>query len=88
MLTPAVCDPLGIIYTKPNPKVAEHGGISSDDRLVACFASNPKLKKGSFSQRVYTTQVAPTILNALGLDADSLQGVQKKGTQVLPGFNH
>ncbi|KAK5757682.1 hypothetical protein LTS12_012141 [Elasticomyces elasticus] len=77
---------LGVIYTTSSKKVAEHGGISSDDRLVACFASNPRLKREVFSQRVYTTQVAPTVLKALGLDPGALQGVQKEGTNLLPGF--
>jgi hypothetical protein len=35
---------------------------------------------------VETTQVAPTILAALGLDPNSLQSVQIEGTQVLPGL--
>ncbi|KAK5701183.1 hypothetical protein LTR17_022800 [Elasticomyces elasticus] len=77
---------LGVIYTTSSKKVAEHGGISSDDRLVACFASNPRMKRELFSQRVYTTQVAPTVLKALGLDPSALQGVQKEGTNLLPGF--
>ena len=36
---------------------------------------------------VETTQVAPTILQALGLDPDGLDAVQKEGTPVLPGLN-
>ena len=37
-------------------------------------------------QPVETTQVAPTILQLLGLDPNSLQAVQQEGTQVLPGI--
>jgi hypothetical protein len=33
---------------------------------------------------VETAQIAPTILTALGLDPDQLQGVQLEHTQVLP----
>ena len=33
-----------------------------------------------------TTQVAPTILRALGLDPNRLDGVRKEGTPVLPGL--
>jgi hypothetical protein len=33
---------------------------------------------------VETTQIAPTILQLLGLDPNSLQAVQKEHTQVLP----
>jgi arylsulfatase A-like enzyme len=36
---------------------------------------------------VETTQVAPTILKALGLDASKLQAVRIEGTQVLPGVD-
>ncbi|KAK5111160.1 hypothetical protein LTR62_005360 [Meristemomyces frigidus] len=77
---------LGIIYTTSTKKVAEHGGISTDDRIVACFVSNPKLQKAVFSQRVNTTQVAATSLHALGLQPQALAGIRDEGTQVLPGF--
>ena len=77
---------LGIIYTTSKSKIAEHGGISDDDRHIACFASNPKLKKTQFKTTVSTRQVAPTVLNALGLDGEALQGVRAEGTRVLPGF--
>ncbi|OQO15167.1 hypothetical protein B0A48_00549 [Cryoendolithus antarcticus] len=76
----------GIIYTNSHAKVAEHGGLSSDDRQVACFVSNPRLRKHVFDGRVATTQVAPTVLHALGIQASLLQGAVKEGTQVLPGF--
>jgi arylsulfatase A-like enzyme len=35
---------------------------------------------------VQTLQIAPTILQALGLNPGSLQSVQIEGTPVLPGF--
>ena len=35
---------------------------------------------------VLTTQVAPTILHALGLDPTKLQAVVAEGTQVLPSL--
>ncbi|KAK6432658.1 hypothetical protein LTR95_011173 [Oleoguttula sp. CCFEE 5521] len=77
---------LGIIYTNSHAKVAEHGGLSSDDRQVACFVSNPRLRKQVFDDRVATTQVGPTVLHALGIQSSLLQGAVKEGTQVLPGF--
>jgi type I phosphodiesterase/nucleotide pyrophosphatase len=76
----------GTIYTTSKSKIAEHGGGTDDDRVVACFAHNPKLKKQTFSGQVYTTQVAPTVLKVLGLDPQKLQGVKAEGTQPLPGF--
>jgi hypothetical protein len=35
---------------------------------------------------VGTNQVAPTILQVLGLDPNSLDGVKLEGTGVLPGL--
>ena len=39
-----------------------------------------------FRDRVETTQIAPTILQLLGLDPEQLQAVQIEGTRVLPGI--
>ena len=77
---------LGTCYTTSNAKTAEHGGLSDDDRKVACIASSPRLKATKFTQQVSTKQVAPTILQALGLDPKALEGVVAEGTKVLPGF--
>lgn len=77
---------LGIVYSTSNKKVSEHGGISTDDRVVACFISSPRLQKKIFAEQVFTTQIAPTVLHALGLDPAKLQGVVAEGTKVLPGF--
>ncbi|KAH0542755.1 hypothetical protein FGG08_002894 [Glutinoglossum americanum] len=74
----------GIIYTKSTAKIAEHGGISEDDRHVACIVSSPKLEKRKIDDRVDTKQIAPTILKALGLDPKELKGVAAEGTNVLP----
>lgn len=78
---------LGVIYTNSKSKIAEHGGLSSEDRKVACLVSNPKLQKRQFSQRVYTTQVGPTIVQGLGFNPQELQGAKIEGTKVLPGFS-
>lgn len=78
---------LGVIYTTSTKKIAEHGGLSDDDRKIACFASSPGLKKTVYSQQVSTRQVAPTILKALGLDPRALQGVVAEGTPLLEGFD-
>ncbi|CAF9938854.1 MAG: hypothetical protein ALECFALPRED_007905 [Alectoria fallacina] len=78
---------VGIIYTTSKKKVEEHGGLSADDRNVACFVSSPKITKAQkFTQRVFTTQIAPLILEALGIDGGELEGVRAEGTQILPGF--
>ncbi|OCK80156.1 type I phosphodiesterase/nucleotide pyrophosphatase [Lepidopterella palustris CBS 459.81] len=77
----------GIIYTTSTKKIAEHGGLSDDDRHVACFVSNPNLHKKTYNRQIYTTQVAPTILKALGINPEGLQGVKAEGTKALPGFH-
>ncbi|MEY2879461.1 MAG: hypothetical protein RLZZ15_1841 [Verrucomicrobiota bacterium] len=66
--------------------LAEHGGMLDEDvnvPLLVSFAGAP----GTISRApVFTHQVAPTILAALGLDPALLQGVQIEGTPVLPGL--
>ncbi len=64
-------------------KLAEHGGFSGDDRNVALLLSSPALSQEYVEDLTYTTQIAPTILQALSLNPQLLQGVQKEGTPVL-----
>jgi len=78
---------VGVIYTG-GPKLAEHGGDNPADRNVPILVYAPgTVKPGSSSQAVGTTQVAPTILQLLGLDPHALQAAQIEGTQVLPGLS-
>ena len=72
----------GVICTGGS-KLAEHGGFSDDDRNVALIVSAPGIKPEVVETLTTTTQIAPTILQALGLDPAQLKGVQKEGTQVL-----
>ena len=74
----------GTIYTGSSKKNAEHGGFSFGDTNVGLIVSNPRLHSGVVKTPVATSQVAPSVLKALGLDPASLQAVQKEGTQVLP----
>jgi len=80
----------GVIYAKPNAgKLVEHGGFHEDDTHVGLLVSNPRLKAMN-RQVVFpvsTTQVAPTILGALGLSPASLQAVAQEGTPALPGVS-
>ena len=64
-------------------KLAEHGGFSDDDRNVALLLSSPKLTPQYVETLSYTTQIAPTILHALGLNPASLEAVRNEGTPVL-----
>lgn len=75
---------LGVIYANHADKIAEHGGFHEDDRHVALLVSNPALAARIFSGPVQTTEIAPTILEVLGLDARRLQAVRREGTRALP----
>jgi hypothetical protein len=73
----------GVICTGGS-KLAEHGGFSKDDRNVALLVSSPRISRPRVvDDTTFTTQIAPTILDALGLDPRSLQAVREEGTQVL-----
>lgn len=72
----------GLICTGGS-KLAEHGGFSDDDRKVALLVSAPKLTPRVVETLTYTTQIAPTILHALGLDPHSLKSVREEHTEVL-----
>lgn len=78
---------VGVVYTGSAKKQAEHGGFAQDDTNVMILVSNPSLQAATVTSFVETTQVAPTILQALGLNPASLTAVQKEGTPVLPGLN-
>ena len=78
---------IGVVYTGHKGKVSEHGGFSNDDGNVMMLVSNPVIKSAStYEFPVKTAQVAPTIIAALGLNPQALDGVQKEGTEVLPGL--
>jgi predicted AlkP superfamily pyrophosphatase or phosphodiesterase len=77
----------GVIYSGSSSKVAEHGGGTTDDTNVMILVSIPSLGSAqTVTTPVYTTQVAPTILKALGLDPTKLESVVQEGTQTLPGL--
>lgn len=75
----------GVVFTGGRSKIAEHGGASADDRNVPLVVSGAgRARVHKVSKQVETTQIAPTILTALGLDPKQLQAVQIEGTKVLP----
>jgi Type I phosphodiesterase / nucleotide pyrophosphatase len=77
---------VGVVYTGGS-KIAEHGGDNPGDRDVPILVYAPgTVHRGSSSDWVETTQVAPTILQLLHLDPAALLAVQQEGTQVLPGI--
>ncbi len=76
---------IGVTYSTSTKKLAEHGGFSHDDTNVMMLFANPSFQAATITTPVETMQIAPTILQALGLNPNSLQAVQLEGTQTLPG---
>jgi arylsulfatase A-like enzyme len=74
----------GTIYTGSTAKNAEHGGFNYSDTNVGLVVSNPNLSARTVKTPVASSQVAPTILKALGIDPEQLNSVRIEGTQVLP----
>ena len=74
----------GVVYTSHKAKIAEHGGDHNEDRNVPILITWPGAKPGlNVTTPVETTQIAPTILELLGLSPSELQAVQIEGTQPL-----
>jgi hypothetical protein len=82
----AITPNVGVTYSGSTKKLAEHGGFSHDDTNVMILVSNPSFAPNSITTPVQTAQVAPTVLQALGLSPHALQAVQIQGTEVLPGI--
>ena len=91
LLDPASPD----IVVVPNPGTtyepavqvwAEHGGFNENDTHVPLLVVVPSIPASVNHAAVTTTQIAPTILNLLGIDTRELQAVQIEGTRVLPGI--
>src|SRR5260370_10844280 len=74
----------GTIDPGSSKKNAEHGGFSFGDTNVGLIVSNPALHSRTAKTPVATSQVAASILQALGIDPGELQAVRKEGTTVLP----
>jgi hypothetical protein len=76
----------GVIYDD-QPDIAQHGGESFQDRSIPILVLLPGLRHGAtVGAPVEITQIAPTILQLLGLNPSSLQAVRIEHTQVLPGL--
>jgi len=76
----------GTIYTASSKKNAEHGGFSFGDTNVGLIISKPGLRAQVIKTPVATSQVAVTILKALGLDPEALKSVRVEHTEELPGL--
>ena len=77
----------GVTYVSGSSVSEDHGGFGHDDTNVMLLLANPSLHRRTVSTEVSTTQVAPTILKALGLNPELLDAVRLEGTGVLPGIS-
>jgi hypothetical protein len=78
---------VGTVYSSPTKikKIAEHGGDARQDRHVPIVLWGAGAHRARIDVPVETTQVAPTVLEALGLPARELDGVRREHTASLPG---
>ena len=76
----------GVVYTGSTKKNAEHGGFSFGDTNVGLIVSHPDLPAQTIRTLVLSSQVAPTILQSLGIDPKELKSVRVEGTKTLPGL--
>jgi Type I phosphodiesterase / nucleotide pyrophosphatase len=75
---------VGVTYSGSTTMIADHGGFAHDDTNVVLLVAHPSFTARTVSATTATTQVAPTIVKALGLDPDALDAVRAEGTAVLP----
>jgi hypothetical protein len=74
----------GVVYTGKKKKIAEHGGNHLEDRNVPILVVAPGVAGGrNVTAPVETTQIAPTILEFLGLNPNELQAVRAEHTAPL-----
>ena len=78
---------VGVTYSGSTSKLEEHGGFSHDDTNVVLLVSNPHFQPKTVKAAVGTAQVAPTILQALGIDPRQLEAVRAEGTPALPDLD-
>jgi Type I phosphodiesterase / nucleotide pyrophosphatase len=74
----------GMTYSGSTTMIGDHGGFAHDDTNVVMLVANPHFSPRTVSAAVTTAQVAPTIVQALGLDPTALESVRAEGTPVLP----
>jgi Type I phosphodiesterase / nucleotide pyrophosphatase len=75
---------IGVTYISPGSALGDHGGFGHDDTNVMLLVTNPHFSPQTVSNATTTMQVAPTIVESLGLDPQTLDAVRIEGTAVLP----
>jgi hypothetical protein len=74
---------VGITYSASTTMIGDHGGFAHDDTNVVMLVENPNFTAQTVYAGVTTMQVAPTILQALGLSPSALDAVKIERTPVL-----
>lgn len=78
---------VGVFYAgAESTKIAEHGGFYTEDVNVPLLFANPGLGTAVVKVPVSVISVAPTILEVLGLDPQSLEAVRMERTPLLPAL--
>ena len=78
---------LGVIWSSPNDAaLASHGGMQDENTHVALLVSGSQLTGRCDKTWVPTSQVAPLILRALGMEKFDLQALHREHTPALPGI--
>jgi hypothetical protein len=75
---------VGVTYSGSTAMIGDHGGFAHDDTNVVMLVANPRFEGRTVSNTTTTMQVAPTIVEALGLDPEELDAVRAEGTSALP----
>src|SRR6202522_3179196 len=75
---------VGVTYSGSTTMIADHGGFAHDDTNVMLLVSHPSFSPQTVFAEAATTQVAPTIVKALGVNPSALTAVRAEGTPVLP----
>jgi hypothetical protein len=75
---------VGVTYSGSTTMIADHGGFAHDDTNVMLLVSHPCFQPQTVFAETATTQVAPTIVKALGLNPSALTAVKAEGTPALP----
>ena len=74
---------VGVTYSSSTAMIGDHGGFAHDDTNVILLVANPSFTAQTVATASTTRQVAPTMVQALGLNPALLDAVQQEGTQVL-----
>ena len=75
---------IGVTYSGSTTMIGDHGGFGHDDTNVMLLVANPAFTAQTVSATTRTAQVAPTILQALGLNPAALDAAKAEGTSALP----